>query len=83
MDIAQAYDHLNAEEAMKKRHGTQVGDPIKGAIAMYDIATMDDPPLRVVIGSDAYQRITKKIKDYGELYPKYEKLSCSTDVDEK
>lgn len=36
---------------------------------------MDDPPLRVVVGSDAYQGIMTKIKEYGELYPKYEKLS--------
>lgn len=42
---------------------------------------MDDPPLRVVIGSDAYEKINEKIKEYSELYPKYEKLSNSTDVD--
>lgn len=68
---------------MGKRHGTQVGDPIKGSQAFYDIAMMEDPPLRVVVGSDAYQRIMKKIEDYGKLYPKYKELSNSTDVDEK
>ena len=50
-----AYDHINAKEAMGARHGNQVGDPIKGAKAMYELAVMKDPPLRVVIGSDAYQ----------------------------
>ncbi|KAF2161138.1 hypothetical protein M409DRAFT_28468 [Zasmidium cellare ATCC 36951] len=78
-----AYDHIDAQSTMGKRHGTQVGDPVKGARAFWDIAKMDDPPLRVVIGSDAYEGITTKIKEYGELYPKYEKLSKSTDVDEK
>jgi len=78
-----AYDHLNAEKTMKERNGTQAGEPYKGSRAMYEIGMMDDPPLRVVIGSDAYQRIMKKIEDYGKLYPKYEKLSNSTDVDEK
>jgi len=68
---------------MKERNGTQAGEPYKGSRAMYEIGMMDDPPLRVVIGSDAYQRIMKKIEDYGKLYPKYEKLSNSTDVDEK
>jgi len=48
---------------------------------MWDIAQMSDPPLRTVIGSDAYSAMMKKIKDYGELYPKYEKLANSTDVD--
>lgn len=78
-----AYDHLDAETAMKKRHGTQAGDPIKGAKAMYELAILPNPPLRVVIGSDAYQRIQKKLKDYGENYKNYEKISNSTDVDEK
>ena len=50
-----AYDHINAKEAMGARHGKQAGDPIKGAKAMYELAVMKDPPLRVVIGSDAYQ----------------------------
>ena len=48
---------------------------------MWEVAQMDDPPLRLVIGTDAYKAITNKIKTYGENYPKYEKLSNSTDVD--
>jgi len=39
---------------MGKRNGTQAGDPAKGARAMWEIAQMQDPPLRTVIGSDAY-----------------------------
>ena len=78
-----AYDHLNAKETMGKRHGTQVGDPKKAARAMYEFAIMKDPPLRVVVGSDAYQAIMGKIKAYGENYTRYEKISTSTDVDEK
>lgn len=76
-----AYDHMDAKGSMEKRHGTQAGDPKKGAKAMYELAILPEPPLRAVIGTDAYQRIQKKIKDYGELYPKYEKISNSTDVD--
>jgi NAD(P)-dependent dehydrogenase (short-subunit alcohol dehydrogenase family) len=76
-----AYDHLNAKETMGKRHGTQAGDPPKGAKAMYELAVMKDPPLRVVIGSDAYKAIMEKIQKYGENYKRYEKISNSTDVD--
>lgn len=71
----------DAEKMMNERNGTQAGDPPKGAKAMYQILTLDDPPLRVVIGTDAYDGIHKKIKDYGENYKKYEKISTSTDVD--
>lgn len=50
-----AYDHLDAKKRAEGRHHTQVGDPIKGAKAMYDLAVMENPPFRIVIGSDAYQ----------------------------
>ncbi|TGO25679.1 hypothetical protein BPAE_0075g00340 [Botrytis paeoniae] len=77
-----AYDHLNVKEAMEKTNGTQAGDPEKGAKAMYQLATLSDPPLRVVIGSDAYKVIMAKIEAYGENYKKYEDISNSCDVDE-
>ncbi len=44
---------------------------------------MKDPPLRGVVGRDAYQAIMGKIKAYEENYKKYEQISNSTDVDEK
>ena len=66
---------------MSARHGTQAGDPKKGARAMYELASMPDPPLRVVIGSDAYKGVMNKIEQYEENYKKYETLSLSTDVE--
>ncbi|KAL8893470.1 MAG: hypothetical protein Q9192_005226 [Flavoplaca navasiana] len=76
-----AYDHLDAKKRAEGRHMTQAGDPIKGAKAMYELATMKDPPLRVVLGSDAYKTIKGKVEEYSENYKKYEELSNSTDVD--
>ncbi len=76
-----AYDHIDAKARMSLRHGKQAGDPPKGAKAMYELAVMEDPPLRVVVGSDAYQGIMDKIDTYSKNYKKYEKLSNSTDVD--
>ncbi|CAF9926595.1 MAG: hypothetical protein HETSPECPRED_006364 [Heterodermia speciosa] len=77
-----AYDHLDAKKIMGQRNGTQVGDPKKGGKAIYELAVLQDPPLRVVIGSDAYKAIMAKIEAYGENYKKYEKISNSTDVEE-
>ena len=76
-----AYGHIDAQKNMVARNGTQAGDPIKGAKAMYEFAIMKDPPLRVVIGTDAYKAIMGKIDAYGGNYKKYEKLSNSTDVE--
>jgi len=39
-----AYDHIDAKAQMQKRHGTQAGDPLKGAKAFYELAIMKDPP---------------------------------------
>lgn len=76
-----AYDHIDAKTQMQKRNGTQAGDPKKGAKAMYEIGIMQDPPLRTVIGTDAYKAIMDKIDKYEENYKKYEKLANSTDVE--
>lgn len=76
-----AYDHMNAKKSMTERNGTQAGDPQKAAKAMYQLATMEDPPLRVVVGTDAYKAIMEKIRKYDENYKKYEKISNSTNVD--
>lgn len=76
-----AYDHIDARKNAAARHGTQAGDPAKAAKVFYDLAIMDDPPLRCVVGTDAYSLINKKLEAYGESVKKFEKLSNSTDVD--
>ena len=76
-----AYGHMKAEETMNKRHGTQAGEPLKGAKAMYELGVLEEPPLRGVVGTDAYKMIMGKVEAYGENYKKYEKISNSTDVD--
>lgn len=44
---------MDAKKLAETIHGTEPGDPAKGARVMYELATMPDPPLRVVLGSDA------------------------------
>jgi len=76
-----AYDHIDAKKRMGERHGSQAGDPYKAAKAWYELATMKDPPLRCIIGTDAYARLEKKLNDYSANHKRFEKLSNSTDVD--
>ena len=75
-----AYDHLNAKERMAKRHGTQAGDPPKAAKVFYDLAVMKDPPIRCIVGTDAYSAINQKLETYAENIKKFEEWSNSTDV---
>ena len=76
-----AYDHINARKSMGDRHGTQAGDPAKAAQVFYDLAVMDDPPMRCVVGTDAYTNINKKLDAYKENVQKFEEWSNSTNVD--
>jgi len=76
-----AYDHMNPKESAGKRHGNQAGDPAKAAKVFYDLAVMEDPPIRCVVGTDAYSMINKKLEGYTESVKKFEKWSNSTDVD--
>lgn len=87
MDFAEnknaAYDHLDAKDRMGKRHGTQAGDPAKAAAAMYKLAKEKDPPLRCILGTDAFKAINNKLDTYRQNIDKYKSLSNGTDVDEK
>lgn len=78
----ETYDHLNSREIMGKRHGTQVGDPVKAGKAMYKLAIDPNPPLRVVLGSDAFGAMEQKMKTYNENIQKWKEVSLGTDVDE-
>ncbi len=49
---------------------------------MYELAILDDPPLRVAVGTDAYDAIYEKLRAYDKNYKKYEKISTSTNADE-
>ena len=50
-----AYDHVDAKERMNQWNGCQKGDPEKGAKVMYDLAVMEDPPLRCLLGTNAFK----------------------------
>lgn len=62
---------MTVPETMGTENGTQAGNPIKGAKAMYELAVIKGPSLQVVIGTYAYKAITRKIESYGENYKKY------------
>lgn len=76
-----AYDHTDPRCQAQQIHGSQQGDPAKGAAAMYELATMADPPLRCILGSDAWAMMQGKMDTYRKELDKYEKLIKSTELD--
>ena len=76
-----AYEHIDARKSMGERHGSQAGDPPKAAKAIYELAVMKDPPLRCILGTDAFAAINNKMDTYRQSIDKFAQLSNSTDVD--
>jgi len=59
--------------------GKQPGDPAKAATAVLHIASLSDPPLRLLLGSHAYSASEKHALEMLESDRKWKELSVSTD----
>ncbi|KAF1992436.1 NAD(P)-binding protein [Aulographum hederae CBS 113979] len=76
-----AYTHIDARANAAKRNGTQAGDPVKAAKVFYDLAVMKDPPMRCVVGTDAFKGLGAKLEEYGKNRERFAEWSNSTDVE--
>jgi len=77
------YDAVVGAAARMQREydGRQPGDPTKGAAAILKVAAIEDPPLRLPLGSDALAAIEAfDLKRLDEL-ARFRDLSASTDFD--
>ncbi|KAJ5462153.1 hypothetical protein N7530_010358 [Penicillium desertorum] len=61
---------------------SQRGDPPKGAKALYHLATLEDPPRKAVLGSDAYGWLHEHMTAEHEDLLRNKSLARSTDVDD-
>jgi NAD(P)-dependent dehydrogenase (short-subunit alcohol dehydrogenase family) len=59
--------------------GKQPGDPIKAAGALLYIASLSEPPLRLLLGTDAYNAAEKHTKQMLTADSEWKDLSISTD----
>ena len=62
--------------------GRQVGDPKKGAAAIVALATAENPPAHVLLGSDAWRLVHEKLDALQAEYEAWKTVSLSTDVTE-
>lgn len=60
-------------------NGKQPGDPAKAAAVLLHIASLPEPPLRLLLGSDSYNAAEKSALDKLESDRKWKDLSVSTD----
>src|SRR5580700_9950743 len=62
--------------------GAALGDPAKVAQVVLQVAAMDEPPLRLILGSEAYAYATAAAKARAESDAAWQHLSVSTDRDD-
>jgi hypothetical protein len=62
-------------------NGRQPGDPAKAAAAVVYIAGLDEPPLRLLLGSDAVINVEKADAARIEADRKWRDISVSTDLE--
>jgi len=67
-----------ARAYMDRHSGTQAGDPAKAARAMMIVVASDTPPLRLPLGTDAYERIRSKLHSVAAELDAWEHLGSST-----
>ncbi len=65
----------------RKYNGAQPGDPAKAAAVIMHIANLDEPPLRLLLGSDAVHRAEQNDLARIEADRKWHELSVSTDFE--
>ncbi len=74
------YDGIKkAHEELMKIDGKQQGDPEKAAEVIIGVAEHPNPPVHLVLGSDAYQLAIEKIKTFTAELEEWKAISYSTD----
>jgi len=61
--------------------GKQTGDPKKAAAAMLTLIEAENPPMHLLLGSDALRLVREKLDFLKSEFDAWEKLTLSTDVD--
>lgn len=72
----------NAARMQRAYHGSQPGDPRRGAQAVLDVVAAEEPPLRLPLGSDAVAAIERSDRARLEELARWRSLSVSTDFRE-
>lgn len=68
-----------AIDGLLTRSGQQLGDPARGAAAIIEITDADEPPLNLLLGSDALARSKTRLDHFEEDIKRWESLTLSTD----
>jgi NAD(P)-dependent dehydrogenase (short-subunit alcohol dehydrogenase family) len=74
LDSVRQYFHTNS--------GKQRGDPAKAVKAIMDVADSPNPPLHLLLGAAAYNRMRAKLEQWRDEMAKYESVTLGADFPE-
>lgn len=77
------YDALFApiRQAREQKSGKQLGDPAKAAQVMLQLIESDEPPLHLLLGSDALKLVRDDLETLSNEIGRWEAVSQSTDFE--
>lgn len=70
-------------ESIREVSGNQIGDPVRAAKAMYEVTTLDNPPVHLPLGGPAYKRVSIRLQEFKEEIDKFRDLGLPTDYTEE
>lgn len=79
--IADYKDTAERTAKLRAGSGRQPGDPARGAKVIYEAVTSARPPLHLVLGAQAYQRIEAKLEALEADMQSWREPACATDFD--
>ncbi len=68
-------------EMINLLHGKEAGDPVKAAAAILKVIESSKPPLRLLLGSDAYQLVTQSKVQHNAEIEEWKHVTLSTDFE--
>lgn len=69
-------------ESIREVSGNQIGDPVRAAKVMYEVTTLDEPPVHLPLGGPAYKRVGIRLNEFKEEIEKFRHLGEPTDFTE-
>ena len=68
-------------EARKARSGQQPGDPAKAGKVIADFINVPNPPAHLLLGSDAFEYVTKEMEALRSEFAAWEGVTRSTNFE--
>ncbi|KAF8308816.1 NAD(P)-binding protein [Clavulina sp. PMI_390] len=75
------YPHMDLKKYHEDIRGREPDDPVKGALEIYKLANMENPPLRCILGANAYNSMIRTLDERKQEVEKNKSISFSTAFD--